>query len=386
MHIRARKLSLLATLLIVGLSILLVLFWANIAVLQRLIFYSKAEQNCMTPQQISSDSRCLYILSGKIYSMGSRSKPHKGHSCGNDITSVIPGFHKSSASTYLIPYYVADVCTAPSPTPTPTPTRVPTPTVVPTSTPTRTPTPTLIPSPTFTPTATPTVRPTSTSAPKSTNTPVPTLVPTLKPSLTPIIPTSTVRPTPSTVVSTTAPGITILNFSLLLHGIGKAGDAARASYVSNDPIDAVRNIKVEVFNDSNVSVLILTGTVAYDKDSGSFVGSISVSNLQSGVYNLEIKIPQYLKVRIPDQIAITNGTVNQIPEVSLYAGDVNNDDLLSILDFNSIMDCFVNIFSPRACSDPMKKMRSDLNNDGKVNQVDYNLFLREFANLTTTSD
>ncbi len=87
-------------------------------------------QTCFTTQTVSSDSRCLYILSGSVYEKGTKSKPHQGNACGTDITNVIPSFHAGDAVRYLDPNFVGKICTvSPSPTPTsiPTPTRTPTP-------------------------------------------------------------------------------------------------------------------------------------------------------------------------------------------------------------------------------------------------------------------
>lgn len=107
-------------------------------------------QTCFTTQTVSSDSRCLYILQGKVYEKGSRSKPHQGNSCGTDVTSIIPSFHFGDLPKYLDPNLVGSICTVqPSPTPT---VPAPTATKTPTPSPTRTPTPTTFPG-TITPTS-----------------------------------------------------------------------------------------------------------------------------------------------------------------------------------------------------------------------------------------
>lgn len=80
---------------------------------------------CMTKIQVQSDSRCLYIYSGKVYQKGSRSSPHHGHACGTDVTSVLPSSHSNSVASFLTPNYVSDICPATTNTPTPTPTTPP---------------------------------------------------------------------------------------------------------------------------------------------------------------------------------------------------------------------------------------------------------------------
>lgn len=98
-------------------------------------------QTCFTPQTVASDSRCLYILQGKVYEKGTRTSRHQGNPCGTDVTNIIPSFHGNDAVRYLDPNFVGQICAAtPTPTsiPTPTPTRIPTPTftVTPTAVPT----------------------------------------------------------------------------------------------------------------------------------------------------------------------------------------------------------------------------------------------------------
>jgi hypothetical protein len=71
---------------------------------------SVAVRACMTPQQVRADSRCLYIVNGKVYEQGTRAHPHAGNPCGTDVTSRVPASHTSSPARYLAPYHVADIC------------------------------------------------------------------------------------------------------------------------------------------------------------------------------------------------------------------------------------------------------------------------------------
>jgi len=99
-----------------GFHIWFLLFLVNVVIFYTLQ-YNTHGQTCLTSAQVQSDSRCLYILNGKVYEKGTRSSPHQGHPCGTDVTSIIPSFHTSGAATYLDPNYVGDICVAqPSPT------------------------------------------------------------------------------------------------------------------------------------------------------------------------------------------------------------------------------------------------------------------------------
>ena len=72
-----------------------------------------------------------------MYQKGTRSKPHKGNTCGTDVTNIIPSFHAASAAKYLDPNFVGKICTATTtPNPTATPIAGSTSTPIPTSGPT----------------------------------------------------------------------------------------------------------------------------------------------------------------------------------------------------------------------------------------------------------
>ncbi len=65
--------------------------------------------------------------------------------------------------------------------------------------------------------------------------------------------------------------------------------------------------------------------------------------------------------------------------MTLIAGDSNNDNLVNLLDYNMITDCYSDFLPANACADENKKLMTDLTDDGKVNQFDYNLLLRELG-------
>jgi hypothetical protein len=177
-----------------GVQIWVMLFVANVAVIT--FIRAKAQtQTCMTVAQVESSPDCLYILDGGVYDPDGGSKPHNGHRCGMDITSILPSNHKSRASKYLSPNLRSSICTGNPQTPTPIPTQAPTqpPTQAPTQAPTQPPTA----APTQAAGATPTKTPTSNPAATKTPTPVPTKTPTTPPNIASNkTPTLTATPTP----------------------------------------------------------------------------------------------------------------------------------------------------------------------------------------------
>jgi len=223
--------------------------------------------------------------------------------------------------------------------------------------PTSTPQPTKTPTPTFTP------------SPTKTPTPIPTKTPT---------PTLTNTPTP-----TPAPLAAKINITVFLHGIGNFGDNTNPSLHSlsnKNPQRTQRTVLVEVKNSSNQPVSSKNGTVTYDPTTGNFKGTIDLGNqINSGSYLVFIKEPQFLKRRFPGIQLLTAGQANILPTTDLVAGDIINDNALNILDYNQLLSCYSDFAPPKDCTDPAKKIEADINDDSKVNQFDYNLFLRELS-------
>ena len=233
-------------------------------------------------------------------------------------------------------------CTSPTPTktPTPTPTRIPTPT------PTRVPTP---------------IQQLPTSFP----TPTPT----------PVIPTISFGPT-----ATPVPGATNLSVTLALHGIGKGGDSVNPVSEGNmSPLHSQRQVSVEMYNNQNQLVETKTGNVNYNASSGLFDGTISLgSSFQSGVYTVKVKTGKYLRVVVPGIQTVNVGQTAYLPPVAMVLGDINGDNSINIVDYNTLMGCYSDLLEATDCAQG-NAVLADLTDDGHVNQFDYNLFLRELS-------
>ena len=200
-------------------------------------------------------------------------------------------------------------------------------------------------------------------------------VPTNTPTLTPT-PTNTPTPTPvSTKVS----------MSLLLHGLGKAGDAAKPGATgggNTNPLHPQRTVTVQVFNAQNQLVVTKQGQVNYNTTTGSFKGTVDLgTTITNGIYTVKVKTNQFLNTLIPGIQSITAGSTHQLPEVSMINGDINNDNVLNILDYTILLGCYSDFQPPASCT-TQNKVMADLNDDGDVNQFDYNLFLRELTNVS----
>jgi len=206
------------------------------------------------------------------------------------------------------------------------------------------------------PTPTPTRTPTPTSTPVPTNTPMPTATP--------------------------VPQATRFNIVAYMHGIGNSGDNANPNSFSlsnKNPVRSQRTVTVEVFDATDTLVLSKSGLVGYNSGTGNFTGVVDMGQaITPGQYNVRIKSPQYLKRRVPGIQTIDSNTTTNLPTFTFITGDVVTDNALNILDYNVIVGCYSD-FAPAISCTPQKKLDADLTDDGKVNQFDYNLFLRDLS-------
>jgi len=188
---------------------------------------------------------------------------------------------------------------------------------------------------------------------------------------------------------------TALNFSLLLHGVGSAGDNPNPSgnSLSNkNPLHPQRNLKIQVFDTNNKEVADSAAPVTFDNASGMFIGAVGLpSSVKTGNYSVKVQTDRYLKKLVPGIQQIVTGQEVSVTPVEMIAGDTNNDNVLNVLDYNALLDCGYGELNPLPMNDPNSSFHSsncqvhtptedvDINDDGIINSTDYNLFLRELS-------
>jgi hypothetical protein len=173
---------------------------------------------------------------------------------------------------------------------------------------------------------------------------------------------------------------TTLAVTVFLHGIGKAGDSVNKTPSGTDhPLHANRSVTISLYDTQKNLIAMKQGTVVYDPASGSFKGSVLLdTDCKTGKYFVEVNMDQYIKQMLSATQTITTGTTTALPSISLVAGDANNDEYLDIVDYSIVIGCFSELM-PAASCDANTKVLGDINDDGVVNQFDYNLFLRELT-------
>lgn len=260
--------------------------------------------------------------------------------------------------------------------------------------------PSTVPSLTITPTQTilPSASPTTTVPPTETATISPT------DSITPSIslsPTNSPAPSasPTTEISTTPteavtlpPGTTTIELALKLQGIGNLTSE------NSNPKTTTRNVKIEIFN-SDTTVQSLVGTinsnVDYNSQTGTFKGIIPVPDVQTGDYSLKVSTSKYLKKIVGRDTNQSNqklisGKNNPLPQTALIIGDINEDNRLTILDWQIWVACYNKTMTTPIPLEGISGNCSmtDVNDDGEVdhsidgfNMRDYQWLFYSFQHL-----
>ncbi len=193
-------------------------------------------------------------------------------------------------------------------------------------------------------------------------------------SLTPIPPV-TFSITPTTI-PTSSPSDTNVSLTLGLHGIGSVGDNLNPSGPGNsNPIHTMRNVTLHVYNSTPSHVANVAGTVTFDTTSGLFQGEFDLGKLSSGTYSLFVITPGFLKKEL-SRVTLASQQTTTLSTIYLVNGDILSQNTLSILDYNMIYSCFGSRQNSSTCLNPQG---ADLNDDGVVDGIDYNIFLREYV-------
>ena len=266
------------------------------------------------------------------------------------------------------------------------PTNIPVPTLTsvfnPTVTPTVLPTLTTSSGPTLTPVPpTPTAIGTVTITPATTitpiNTPIPMPTPVLKPTTIPTvsIPTSSFTPTPTL-------GDNLVIFKSIT--FGGTIDTKVTTHRDKDVLVYLYGPNQDPSHDlegKTVTPTRFKKVLTYSSSAKSYSSSpLNIGDLPDGTKIL-IKIDKYLRKLItvmhPDPTQVANIDIDS--KTDFAAGDINGDNRLDIMDYNLIVGCFRN----KSCSN---KDMADLYEDGIIDGIDYNVFLKSLSLTSRNGD
>jgi hypothetical protein len=176
---------------------------------------------------------------------------------------------------------------------------------------------------------------------------------------------------------------TTFTYTVFLHGIGNSGDNTNPDqfdFSNKSPKHPQKPVIISLYDADNKLAASITGTMQYASASGYFIGSaeLAADELQGANYIVKVTSERYLRKRLAKLQTVTIGKANNLSPVTLTTGDTDTDNRLTILDYNMIIGCYQDTAAAKNCN-TAKKIKADIDDDGKVNQTDYNLFLRELA-------
>lgn len=179
--------------------------------------------------------------------------------------------------------------------------------------------------------------------------------------------------TPTPIAATPTPPAT---------GVALAFTLNLPHLTSNTPRTTDKNIKVDLINTAGTLVASANVPGVLHFNGVKYAGTISLNSfattIAAGNYTVKVQTDKYLKKLIPGFISIpTSGSTLQtvsIPEATLLIGDINGDNTIDILDYNTLRNCF-----GKGASSSTQCSNSDLNDDGTVDEIDYNGFIRALA-------
>ncbi len=177
---------------------------------------------------------------------------------------------------------------------------------------------------------------------------------------------TTSSPTGPTVTPTIPSTPTQFTVSMVIPGIGKNGNTS--------PNFATRDITFSLFDKTGKQVgSDVAGEVSFDGN--AFTGTINMGTIvSSDTYTPWVQTRQGIKTAVVSApLAITAGVTNTLPAVTIILGDINADGKIDMLDYNLLVSCFGAKADTDSCGG--KKTDVDLNDDGVVDGIDYNLFL-----------
>lgn len=177
---------------------------------------------------------------------------------------------------------------------------------------------------------------------------------------------------------------------------------------TQEPLHPARDVLVALFDTQNTNVASKLGTLNYDKTTGKFTATINMSTacpeaasasallsqcnpketvfIKPGNYIVKIQTPQFLRKQIDGIVALEANDAIVLPQLTLTPGDVNSDNKINILDFNILSGCFEQKSQTASCIDSLdngmgmdSQQAADINDDGVINGLDYNLFIRSLS-------
>ena len=178
----------------------------------------------------------------------------------------------------------------------------------------------------------------------------------------------TVTPLPAVTPVAGLPPFTVNAFdtqlfvSIKIPGIGKDGN--------KHPQHLTRHVQVNLYDLANQPSVSGNGYLLFDGD--LFRGIIHLGKIPDATYFIKVIGDNTLQALVLPQFQpLSSQRLNVLPQVTLIQGDITEDNVLDLNDYNLALTCF----QDKNCQ---TASMIDFNDDGKTDVIDYNLLLQNF--------
>lgn len=137
-------------------------------------------------------------------------------------------------------------------------------------------------------------------------------------------------------------------------------------------VNAEREIQVSIYDLLETEVGSATSTLKPDA-TGRFQAEVDPgADFEPGTYIIKVKLNNSLRKNIlPEFQQIKKDTTNVLPPITLYQGDLDQNNVLNITDFNAFLACLE--------AECPEEDLVDLNGDGFIDILDYNVIYQTFS-------
>lgn len=338
-----KGINLIRTVLSLGLHIWVILLVANILLIYSVRFYTHGTV-CLNRKQVIADNRCLYIWGNRVYQQGIVATLNPKPACGSDITHKLPASVIANEAKYIIPNFAADLC-----------------------------------------------QPDTLASVQTALSPVPSASIAPSPSEA-IFPSNTPEPT-----ATPTPAGPVMSLTFSIPGIGSGGGTLKPLHPTRTVTILLYSPQLNSFDASVKPLYTIHATATFDPDPNSLTyntftnSSIDLGEqVPDGQYQIVFRSDQTLLKLIKANEDDVGGEIislsRNIPITTtpqtLIPGDIYpypvGDNIMDINDYNALVNCFADRITRAKCPN---RQAADLNDDGVIDGIDYNLMLLSFKTL-----
>jgi hypothetical protein len=161
----------------------------------------------------------------------------------------------------------------------------------------------------------------------------------------------------------------------LLQVLVALNDPANGQPINIHPLHTQRQMHLQIYNTSNQLVYNQQTTASQIPGTGKYFSNIVLnSSWTNGSYLVTTKLDYTLGKQVAGIPTISSGQETILPLTSLTMGDIDQNNQLDLRDYNILVSCYGSKQCPTS-----QKIGSDINDDGTVDGVDLNLWLRIYS-------